>query len=871
MGLRDSVQRLKTAEPPAVGAAIACLVMAASGFAGLGYQVVWTQQSALWLGHETPAVLAVVAAFFGGIAVGAWALGERIERSGRPLRWYVACEAVMAFWGAVLLAVSPSFSGWAVTLMGEQPAPVWQWAVAFGATFLLLLPATAAMGATLPAVERVLAPLQAGQRSIAALYASNTFGAVLGVLATAFWLVPSFGLARTASVCIALNLACAIAAGGWLTRPGNTATATPTTGRSGSDTARRGVLLRLAATGLLGIGYEVVVVRVIAQVAEDTVYTFAWLLAVYLVGSACGAAAYARWVTGRPATPRLHDRLQVALAAACIASSAGLWGADAVLDRCQAAFGSGMAARLAGEATLALAAFALPTVAMGALFSHLARLANVEGVSFGRALGFNTLGAAAAPLLFGVLLAPLAGAKTALLVIACGYLALTTRATRFTLLVLAPAGLALGLAGWAPRLAFIDVPAGGHIVYYEEGAMAAVSVVEDSAGVTRLRINNRQQEGSNATRFVDARQALLPLLLHPAPERALFLGLGTGVTASAAAAEAGLQVTAVELLPEVIAAARYFTAQNSTPQQLQMIAADARRYVRVAQQHYDVIVADNFHPARSGSGALYTQEHFAAVQQRLAPHGVFCQWLPLHQLDVPTLRSIVRSFLAVYPDGWALLANNSLQTPVLGLLARADGKRFDITAVQQRLARRALPPHGDSLGLDDELAVLGSFIAGPQALARFAGHAPLNTDDRPVVAYLAPRITYAPDSSPADRLTAVLGELSLTPSELVMANPDAGWTRRLTAYGTARNRFIEAGRGVTPSSDVHTLLAQVREPLLSVLRISPDFKPAYDPLLRMAAALEASDPAAAQALRNELAQTQPSALRLPFAAAAPRH
>ena len=37
------------------------------------------------------------------------------------------------------------------------------------------------------------------------------------------------------------------------------------------------------------------------------------------------------------------------------------------------------------------------------------------------------------------------------------------------------------------------------------------------------------------------------------------------------------------------------------------------------------------------------------------------------------------------------------------------------------------------------------------------------------------------------------------------------------------------------------MLAQVREPLLAVLRISPDFRPAYDPLLRMAGALVAID------------------------------
>ena len=54
------------------------------------------------------------------------------------------------------------------------------------------------------------------------------------------------------------------------------------------------------------------------------------------------------------------------------------------------------------------------------------------------------------------------------------------------------------------------------------------------------------------------------------------------------------------------------------------------------------------------------------------------------------------------------------------------------------------------------------------------------------------------------------------------------------------------------------MLAQVREPLLDVLRISPDFRPAYDPLLRMATALNESDPAAAQALLADLARVQVS-------------
>ncbi len=832
-------------------------LMLASGFAGLGYQIVWTQQSSVWLGHESAAVLAVVTAFFGGLALGAAVFAPRIERSAHPARWYAGCELAIAAWGGVLALLIGPAGGWLLGLTGVQPTPAWQWTVAFCGTFVLLLPATAAMGATLPAMERVTAQLRGQGRSIAALYAGNTAGAVLGVLATAFWLVPAFGLVRTAFVCIGLNLLCAAVALAALPRTVPAPAAVPAMPAPAGRTA----LVRLALTGLLGIGYEVLVVRVLSQVTEDTVYTFAMLLAVYLVGSAAGAALYQRWHGERADAQRLCDRLLCLLALACLLGTGALFASEAVKGGLLAAFGAGMGAAVAAEAALALFAFGPATVVMGALFSHLGASACAAGVPFGRSLAVNTLGAAAAPLLFGVLLVPALGAKAVLLLIAAAYLALTARRAWLRPPVLLPLAAGGAMALWAPPLAFVDVPEGGRLLSYREGAMAAVSVVEDADGVARLRINNRQQEGSSATRLVDARQALLPLLLHPAPRQALFLGLGTGVTATSAALDPALQVDAVELLPEVIKASPHFTRALTAglpAPRLDILAADARRYVRASERHYDVIVSDNFHPARSGSGALYTVEHFGAVRERLAAGGVFCQWLPLHQLDLATLRSIVKSFQAVYPGGWAMLASNSLQTPVIGLVGKRDGSRFDVALLRQRLAGAGPPPGPAGFGIEDDLSLLGSFAAGPGALARFAGDAAANTDDHPVVAYSAPRVTYAPESRPADRLIALLAQWSITPAELIEGPTGAAVSERLAAYWAARNLFVTSGRDVRPAAAARARLAQVRDPLLSVLRTSPDFRPAYDPLLRMAESLARSDVAAARALLLALAQAQPA-------------
>lgn len=863
--------------------------MAGSGFAALGYQIVWTQQFGVWLGHEMVSVLAVVAAFFGGIALGAYALARRIDGSLHPARWYAGCEAVIAVWGLLLIWLMPLANPALAAMTGPEPAIWWQWSIAFVGPLLLLLPATAAMGATLPACARMLDRMRGSGFAIGGLYAANTLGAVLGVLGSAFVLIPLLGLSNTALLCAGVNLTCALAALAWrMPAPGTGAAegdAVDNGGSAGKGGKRIGS--RLFATGLLGIGHEVVVVRVLSQMTENTVYTFAVLLGVYLLGTAGGAAFYQRKLAGSADALALRKRLLCSLSVSMLAGMLVLSNGAALRALLATGFaaglGGGFGAAIAQEAALALAMFALPSCIMGALFCHLCVEARIQGWRFGSALAINTVGAALAPLLCGVLLLPLLGPMWLLAAIAAGYLLLLPLPWRRWPAWAGVAGVA-GAAALLGPLAFVDVPDGGHVVSYQDGVMAAVSVTEDSDGVRRLRINNRQQEGSSATGLVDARLAYLPLLLHAGSDTgsdtgagaggghnardALLLGLGTGVTAAAAAEDPRLRVDVVELLPEVIAAAAHFkAAYRGSPGagEPAIIAADARRYVRASGKQYDVIVADLFHPARSG--ALYTVEHFAAIRARLKPGGLFCQWLPLHQLDLATLRSIVRSYQAVYPGAQAMLATNSLDTPVLGLIAHAGRAHLSQDRIEQRLSEPGSQARRSSLQLADGYALLGGFVAGPEALAHFASGAAANTDDRPTVAHRAPHATYAPEALPRERLLALLHALQsvpawqLRPAQLLGAaeNPaQAQWQLRLQAYWHARDRFLVIGMTVRPDPDPRIMLAQVRQPLLDMIRLSPDFKPARDPLLAMAQALTAIDGAAARALLLDVARAEAS-------------
>src|SRR5258705_9524935 len=137
-------------------------------------------------------------------------------------------------------------------------------------------------------------------------------------------------------------------------------------------------------------------------------------------------------------------------------------------------------------------------------------------------------------------------------------------------------------------------------------------------------------------------QAHIPLLLHPQPQRIAFLGLGTGITAGGALFHPGLNIEAVELVPEVVrVAADYFATENGnfcTQPYARLIIDDARNFLRGSRATFDVIITDIVVPWQQGEAALYTIEHFAAARRRLNTNGVFCVWLPTFQLGDTELR-----------------------------------------------------------------------------------------------------------------------------------------------------------------------------------------------------------------------------------------
>ncbi|HEX6737356.1 MAG TPA: fused MFS/spermidine synthase, partial [Vicinamibacteria bacterium] len=604
----------------------------ASGALGLTYEVLWMRRLTLLFGATPLATTATLSGFFLGLAAGSRVFGARAARWRRPLVAFGALEAGVAL-GALLFEPVLGLYGRAYPLLQSALAPH---PAAFAAAKLVLamaavgLPAFC-MGGTLPALGEAVA---SGPRGlgipVGRLYAINLAGAALGTLAVPFVLLPRLGSAGSYGAAVAGSLA--VGLGAWLagSRTERAAAAAPAERRAPprahapGHRIGTGVVLALAGlSGLLTLALQVLWTRMSALVHENSLYSFAIVVFVFLLGLA-GGAALARAALRR-AWPAARLLALTWLAAGVLVTLSprvfhALTGGLAFLA------GEGWRASLLQLLAIASATMLPATLALGMALPLLMELAgggeDSAGPVLGRLLAANTLGAILGPLLATFLLGPQLGLWRALaalgaMAVAAGAYAGLTRAEG----IAAAAGLAsLWLVLPPGTLPAVRVRSelGERLVSVREGSHGTTAVVAD-AHDRWITVNNSYVLGGTAAAAEERFQAHLPLLLHPAPRRVAFLGMGTGITAGAALQHPVEEVVALEIVPEVAAAARAdFADVNGRfleDPRVRVVTDDGRHYLAAPPHRFEVIVGDLLVPWRAGEAPLYSREHFEAVRR----------------------------------------------------------------------------------------------------------------------------------------------------------------------------------------------------------------------------------------------------------------
>ena len=163
-----------------------------SGATGLIYELLWVRVLYQSFGSTIQSVTTVVAAYMGGLGLGAWWLGRAADRSPRPAALYGWLEiAIGAF--AIISPLVLGLAHWiyigtagALSLGGAASV-----ALRFGLAALVLMIPTTLMGGTLPVLTRALMGEDRGllKPSLGRLYGLNTLGAMTGTALAGFFLI----------------------------------------------------------------------------------------------------------------------------------------------------------------------------------------------------------------------------------------------------------------------------------------------------------------------------------------------------------------------------------------------------------------------------------------------------------------------------------------------------------------------------------------------------------------------------------------------------------------------------------------------------------------------------------------------------------
>lgn len=828
------------------------LAYTCSGFAGLVYEVAWTRLLTLYIGHTTAAASAVVAAFLGGLALGASAGGAVVARLSpvRSLQVYVALELIVAVCALLL------------PLELKLLTPVLSWAYSNGDAgwlfpsirlsicFALVFIPAVALGATFPAALRWFGEAAARPaRAAGVLYAANTTGAAIGSLLAGFTLIPAIGISGTTRVAIAASLVAA-ASVWWVSQA---AARTPTAPAAAPTPARRPRVskkkssqpepapvlpvpswlpaLVLGITGFAALMHEIVWTRLLALLMGPTTYAFAAALAGVIGGTAIGSALGSS-VAGRAKRPAgwlLGVIVAGALVTIGTSALAGSWVPRLVAQ--QMASSPLVLDRFFQQGMLVVLALIVPTaLCMGAAFPlAIALSADREGANprrVGVVYAINTIGAVLGSLAAGFVFLPVLGLQSTLKIVClCSVAAAAAVAawgqlsarTRVSGMALALAGL-LAIAvspGWDRQLlasgSYLYAPyvpkdldletllEAGTLLYYREGAASTVSV-KRLTGTTTLAVDGKVDASNRSDMLTQKLVAHLPLLLHDNPRQVAIVGLGSGVTLGAALRHPIERADVIEISPEVVEASQFFAADNHQAlddSRTRLIVGDGRSHVLLSDQQYDVIVSEPSNPWIVGVAALFTREFFEAARARLAPGGVICQWAHTYNISNADLRSIVATFASVFPNGtlWLVGDDDILMVAGAGPLdeeLRGIGQHWNRPGVAEDLA---------AVGAMEPFSVWSLYAGGAKALAEYGAGATILTDDRMTLEFSGPRELHRADAEDNGATLMRLATAAEKPQVVTDARDRAtaaSWRRRAQMlvrsdmYSAAYDDYVRA-------------------------------------------------------------------------------
>ena len=761
----------------------AMILFILSGFTSLIYQAVWIRLLSLSVGSTSASMSLVLSIFFFGLAAGSYVFGRRSPSITKPLLVYGILEGIIGSISFVLIYALLNFHKLMAFVYPQGSLTALGHTAKFVLVFALFIIPTFAMGATLPLLIRLFSNAKAGAeraRSISALYAINTLGAVLGAFSAGFVLFPAVGIVGANQLAALGNVLIFVVCVFFQKRHDRALSLTKietgaTDAAENRSNSKRLALLTLS-TGVAGfssIAAEVVWSKYLGIFLGTNIFGLSLILTLFLIGIAGGSFLLSRFVHRVSNQALLLVGLLVGAVVATVGSTIFL-GALPVVANLLAYYFAPKVSLLAIKCVLVSVTLIVPTLFFGALLPltiHLLTGGRKEASSStGVVYAINTAGAILGSYLAGVILIPRFGSSLTM-VVAIGLLALMALVLAFALLarrrerlaIVAIMGLVLLPAARFGSLDFQNIIRSAYQQKLEpglelsqlleifsksqeefqlvrEGETAIISLSHDADDgpqyerYLRLKTNGLNESVYDTQNLdllpkYEALLGLLPYALSRDPQKAFIIGYGGGYSVRFLSTTDLKKVFVAEIEKGILEAAAY--AHGGDNPILKRPSVDVRiedaRFLLAAgtEAPFDIIASQPSHSWLSGVANLFTVEFFELVRSRLKPNGIFSQWLNLYNMSPEVLASILKTFYTVFPHG-AVFTN--LHDDELILIGSQAPVVFDLEKVQQLMKNPRIAREVSGIPLTSATDLVAHLTLSREDALAFSKDAPINSD-----------------------------------------------------------------------------------------------------------------------------------------------
>jgi spermidine synthase len=778
------------------------LFFLASGCAALIYEVVWFQLLRLVVGASAISLAIVLTSYMGGMCLGSLAFPRWVSPQHPPLRVYAYLEAAIAAFGLALLGLLPIVGKIYFAIVGHGALSI---ALRAFVCLLCLLPPTMLMGATLPAIARCLSTTRSGISRIGLLYMANLAGGVAGCLLAGFYLLRLYDGIVATLFAVSLNVAVAATALWFSSRAGFRATdVSKLTLPSLID--HRTAYLVIALSGLTALGAQVVWTRVLGLILGGTVFSFTIILAIFLTGLGIGSsvgsivARYVRSPLVGLGWCQLALVAAIPLAAHMVTSELPYW-------QLNPEFASSVFQRFTHDLVRCAVAILPATALWGASFplalAAVARKGQEPGHLAGGINAANTIGAIAGALVFGVAMIPMVGSSISQQILAglsgCAALLIfgthnaagmreergIVRAVAATALIAAFVLLAIQVV---PPVSGVVIANGRHahkldlvlekILFAGEGRTSSIAVIDSPSNGSRSIHVGGKVMASTISEDMRLQRMMghLPALLHPNPKTALVVGFGAGVTAGALLLHPEIErVVICEIEPLMLeVGGKFFASENYDvvdDPRVEVIYDDARHFIATTEEKFDIITSDPFDPWMDGAAVLYTVEYYELAKTHLRAGGIAAQWVPLYETDQPSIKSVLASFMQVFPLGtvWSthIPRNGGFDLMTVGSV---EAMEIDVDQFASRIERN--PRLAQSLrdvDLGYLITLLATYFARGPDLEEWLEDAEINRDRSLRLQYFA---GFSVETYKLPEIYRLMAPYRHYPEDLLIASPE---------------------------------------------------------------------------------------------------